>query len=161
MILLDEPTSGLDSFKALQIVKLLKNLSRKGKTVISTIHQPSSEAFNEFDRLILMSNGHIVYQGEAKLSAGYFRSIGFKLPEYSNPADTYMRILAVHYPPTDKDERKTDYFVKCYQDKIHPGVVNEMGQLKIDAPDMTSASRTQAGLCKQISLLNARGFKGV
>lgn len=38
LILLDEPTSGLDSFKALQIVKLLKNLSRKGKTVISTIH---------------------------------------------------------------------------------------------------------------------------
>lgn len=61
LILLDEPTSGLDSFKALQIVKLLKNLSRKGKTVISTIHQPSSEIFNEFDRLILMSSGHIVY----------------------------------------------------------------------------------------------------
>lgn len=116
MILLDEPTSGLDSFKALQIVKLLKNLSRKGKTVISTIHQPSSEAFNEFDRLILMSNGHIVYQGEAKLSAPYFRGIGFKLPEYSNPADTYMRILAVHYPPTEKDERKTDFFVKCYKE---------------------------------------------
>jgi ABC-type multidrug transport system ATPase subunit len=38
MILLDEPTSGLDSFKALQIVKLLKNLALKGKTVISTIH---------------------------------------------------------------------------------------------------------------------------
>ena len=38
LILLDEPTSGLDSFKALQIVKLLKNLSRRGKTVISTIH---------------------------------------------------------------------------------------------------------------------------
>lgn len=38
MILLDEPTSGLDSFKALQIVKLLKRQARKGKTVISTIH---------------------------------------------------------------------------------------------------------------------------
>jgi ABC-type multidrug transport system ATPase subunit len=38
VILLDEPTSGLDSFKALQIVKLLKRLAMKGKTVISTIH---------------------------------------------------------------------------------------------------------------------------
>ena len=38
LILLDEPTSGLDSFKALQIVKLLKKQARKGKTVISTIH---------------------------------------------------------------------------------------------------------------------------
>ena len=38
LLLLDEPTSGLDSFKALQIVKLMKNLARQGKTVISTIH---------------------------------------------------------------------------------------------------------------------------
>lgn len=39
VILLDEPTSGLDSFKAVQVVKLLKNLAREeGKTIISTIH---------------------------------------------------------------------------------------------------------------------------
>jgi ABC-type multidrug transport system ATPase subunit len=69
LVLLDEPTSGLDSFKALQIVKLLKKLSRQGKTIISTIHQPSSESFLEFDRLLLMSDGFCVYQGEAKKSA--------------------------------------------------------------------------------------------
>lgn len=61
LILLDEPTSGLDSFKALSIVKLLKQLAGKGKTVISTIHQPSSEAFALFDRLILMCDGFVVY----------------------------------------------------------------------------------------------------
>ena len=38
LLLLDEPTSGLDSFKALQIVQLLQEQARKGKTVISTIH---------------------------------------------------------------------------------------------------------------------------
>ena len=61
LILLDEPTSGLDSFKAVQIVKLLKKLARNGKTVISTIHQPSSESFLLFDRLILMCDGNCVY----------------------------------------------------------------------------------------------------
>lgn len=61
MVLLDEPTSGLDSFKALQIVKLLERLARSGKTIIATIHQPSSEAFSLFDRLILMADGHIMY----------------------------------------------------------------------------------------------------
>jgi len=45
LILLDEPTSGLDSFKALEIVKIMQRLAAQGKTVISTIHQPSSEAF--------------------------------------------------------------------------------------------------------------------
>jgi ABC-type multidrug transport system ATPase subunit len=38
LLLLDEPTSGLDSFTALSIVKLLRYLARKGKTIISTIH---------------------------------------------------------------------------------------------------------------------------
>jgi len=61
LILLDEPTSGLDSFKALKIVKIMQELARRGKTVISTIHQPSSESFRCFDRLILMADGHIVY----------------------------------------------------------------------------------------------------
>lgn len=61
LVLLDEPTSGLDSFKALQIVKLLDKQAKKGKTVITTIHQPSSESFAIFDRLILMMDGYIVY----------------------------------------------------------------------------------------------------
>lgn len=66
VILLDEPTSGLDSFKALGIVKLLHDMARKrGKTICSTIHSPGSESFFYFDRLILMCDGNIVYQGTA------------------------------------------------------------------------------------------------
>lgn len=64
LILLDEPTSGLDSHRATSIVRLLKKLAReKGKTIISTIHQPSSEAYHLMDRVIFMQDGHIVYQG--------------------------------------------------------------------------------------------------
>ena len=66
MVLLDEPTSGLDSFTAVTICRLLQKLAREqGKTIVSTIHQPSSQAFTLFDRLILMADGHIVYQGPA------------------------------------------------------------------------------------------------
>jgi len=61
-VMLDEPTSGLDSFKARSICKLLHDLARmKGKTIISTIHSPSSEAFYFFDRLILMADGFTVF----------------------------------------------------------------------------------------------------
>jgi len=45
-ILLDEPTSGLDSFTSFVILNMLKRICReKGKTVIFTIHQPSSDIF--------------------------------------------------------------------------------------------------------------------
>ena len=57
LILLDEPTSGLDSSTALRIVQLLKKEAAKGMTIIATIHSPSSEIFQTFDRLILLQEG--------------------------------------------------------------------------------------------------------
>lgn len=61
LLILDEPTSGLDSVKATSLVKILKKQALKGMTVISTIHSPNSKQFENFDKLILMANGHIVY----------------------------------------------------------------------------------------------------
>lgn len=50
------------------------------------------------------------------------------MPEFANPADTYMRILAnKQYPPSEKDLRKTNFIVKQYQSQILPGVLDEMG----------------------------------
>jgi ABC-type multidrug transport system ATPase subunit len=95
----DEPTSGMDSFRAREIVCLLHSLARnKGKTVCSTIHQPSSEAFFYFDRLIIMCDGNIVYQGDAAKSPSYFRSIKYDMPRFANPADIFMKLLAINYP---------------------------------------------------------------
>ena len=61
LLLLDEPTSGLDSFRATSLVQFLQKLARRGKTVVATIHQPSSEAYMNFDKLNLMCDGFIVF----------------------------------------------------------------------------------------------------
>lgn len=99
VVLLDEPTSGLDSFKARSICELLHNLARKqGKTILATIHSPSSEAFFFFDRLILMADGHIMYQGDAKASVDYFKKIDRPVPQFANPADFFMKLLSINYP---------------------------------------------------------------
>lgn len=68
ILFLDEPTTGLDSASAFFVVQALKNISRDGRTVISSIHQPSSEVFALFDDLFLLSGGETVYFGEAKLA---------------------------------------------------------------------------------------------
>jgi hypothetical protein len=52
LLFCDEPTSGLDSFMALTLVNVMKDLTRKGKTIISTIHQPSSQIFERFDMYV-------------------------------------------------------------------------------------------------------------
>ena len=61
MLFLDEPTTGLDSSTALQVVELLKILSRRGVNVMTTIHQPSTEIFHSFEKLILICKGNILY----------------------------------------------------------------------------------------------------
>ena len=55
LLLCDEPTSGLDSTTSLQICKMLKNEAiNEETTIICTIHSPSAELFNVFDRLLLL-----------------------------------------------------------------------------------------------------------
>ena len=46
----DEPTSGLDSFMAQTVVATLRNLAKNGRTILATIHQPSSEVYEMFDK---------------------------------------------------------------------------------------------------------------
>lgn len=47
LIFLDEPTSGLDSAAAYHIIAMLKTLCTAGRTIVCTIHQPSSEGYEE------------------------------------------------------------------------------------------------------------------
>ena len=83
---MDEPTTGLDSTTAFQVILLLKHLSLQGKTIIATIHQPSSELFCEFDRLILLSEGRCLYAGSVDNSYNHFSEIGYPCPESMNAA---------------------------------------------------------------------------
>ena len=105
LIFLDEPTTGLDSFTATSVMETLGDLARKeNRTVISTIHQPNSEIFDFFDRLVLLARGKIIYFNEAKYSVDYFDSIGFKCPELSNPCDFFMTMMSKESIELDYEE---------------------------------------------------------
>jgi ABC-type multidrug transport system ATPase subunit len=54
-----EPTSGLDAFTAFNIMELLLQLSKNGRTIISTIHQPRSNIYSLFNMLLLLSEGEV------------------------------------------------------------------------------------------------------
>lgn len=66
MVLLDEPTSGLDSTKSLQVVETMKQMAELGRTVVASVHQPRSAIWQMFDNVIILSEGRVMYQGEAK-----------------------------------------------------------------------------------------------
>ncbi|VIO97649.1 Uncharacterized protein BM_BM3156 [Brugia malayi] len=91
----DEPTSGLDSFMAVQVVHCLKVMAKKGKTIITTIHQPSSQVFNMFDNVCFMSMGKVMYFGPIIEVCNFFKNIGYACPETYNPADHIIKTLSV------------------------------------------------------------------
>lgn len=75
ILFLDEPTSGLSSRDSENILDLLKELTIKGKLVFVVIHQPSSEIFKMFDRLIILdTGGYLIYTGDPVESISYFKS---------------------------------------------------------------------------------------
>lgn len=94
VILLDEPTTGLDSVNALRVGQLLQDLAREDKrTVLCTIHSPSSELFAVFDDLLLLAKGNVVYHGPTLEAPAYFASIGYPVPHRTNPSEYFMNLL--------------------------------------------------------------------
>ncbi|XP_049428959.1 broad substrate specificity ATP-binding cassette transporter ABCG2b [Epinephelus fuscoguttatus] len=92
LLFLDEPTTGLDSNTANCIINLLHKLSRRGKTVIFSIHQPRYSIFRQFDHLTLMQKGEVVYAGAADHTLEYFTNLGYQIESFDNPADFFMDI---------------------------------------------------------------------
>jgi ABC-type multidrug transport system ATPase subunit len=92
LIFLDEPTSGLDSYNALELVTVLKKVSRAGSTVLLTIHQPSSEIFSSLDNLIQLEKGEVLYGGEVQYVPSFFEQHGYPCPSHYNPADWILNV---------------------------------------------------------------------
>lgn len=87
LLFLDEPTSGLDSTTAQKIVKTLWDLASGGRTIIMTIHQPSSRLFYLFHKVMLLSEGNALYFGIVSDVMDYFSGIGYAPLVAMNPAE--------------------------------------------------------------------------
>ncbi|HVA99063.1 MAG TPA: ATP-binding cassette domain-containing protein [Bacteroidia bacterium] len=76
VLFVDEPTSGLSSRDSENIMDLLKELALKGKLIFVVIHQPSSEIFKMFDKLMILDvGGYPIYYGNPVDAVIYFKTI--------------------------------------------------------------------------------------
>eukprot|EP00746_Dinoflagellata_sp_MGD_P008039 gnl/MRDRNA2_/MRDRNA2_116026_c0_seq1.p1 gnl/MRDRNA2_/MRDRNA2_116026_c0~~gnl/MRDRNA2_/MRDRNA2_116026_c0_seq1.p1 ORF type:complete len:635 (+),score=109.39 gnl/MRDRNA2_/MRDRNA2_116026_c0_seq1:87-1991(+) len=81
VMILDEPTSQLDSHMAATVIDILQSLAReKLKSIVFTIHQPSSALFQSFSRVLFLAKGRIAYDGVPKDLASFLSSIGQPVP---------------------------------------------------------------------------------
>ncbi|MBK8808220.1 MAG: ATP-binding cassette domain-containing protein [Bacteroidales bacterium] len=74
VLFVDEPTSGLSSMDSEMVMDLLKEQTLKGKLVIINIHQPSSDIYKMFDKLLIMDKGgYLIYNGNPLDAITYFK----------------------------------------------------------------------------------------
>jgi hypothetical protein len=75
-------------------IKMLKKETvSRDASVICTLHQPSSHLFQLFDRVICLSEGHIIYQGPVNGIKEYFETnFSYTFPKYTNPSDFLLKL---------------------------------------------------------------------
>ncbi|KAJ3403156.1 hypothetical protein HDU80_004429 [Chytriomyces hyalinus] len=94
-LFLDEPTSGLDSTAALKVAEILRRIASLSLTVVSVIHQPRYEIFQQFnDLLMLAPGGRTAYIGPTIHVVENYKELGFYFDTHANPADILMDILS-------------------------------------------------------------------
>ncbi|KAL8166200.1 hypothetical protein V2J09_007699 [Rumex salicifolius] len=167
LLFLDEPTSGLDSTTAQTIVWTLSRLAKGGRTVVMTIHQPSSKLFYMFDKVLLLSEGNPLYYGKGDEVMEYFKSVGFAPSRPMNPAD-FLLDLANGISPDDSVEDQTmvkSTLVAAYKTNLGARVKQEIEEcssepLKNDLKSGTKdESKWVTTWSQQFSVLLRRGLK--
>ncbi|RZC83900.1 hypothetical protein C5167_046685 [Papaver somniferum] len=94
-LFMDEISTGLDSSTTFQIVRCMRQMVHiMDVTMIISLLQPAPETFELFDDIILLSEGHIVYQGPRENILEFFEHMGFKCPERKGIADYLQEVTS-------------------------------------------------------------------
>ena len=80
ILFMDEPTSGLDSTTALKLGGTMRELAKGGRVIVTSIHQPSSRLFQNMDKLILLADGHVLFNGHTSGVMPWLDDTSYRLP---------------------------------------------------------------------------------
>ncbi len=117
VLILDEPTSGLDSDAAMKVIKVLRDVVKMGSIVVVSIHQPNQVVFEQFDQILFLNKGNLVFDGSNAKMHRYAASHGLRCPIDENPADYFMTAFK-ELNSTEEDFKKWD---KSEQKAVNDG----------------------------------------
>lgn len=63
---------------------------REKKAIITTVHQPSSQIYHLFDKLMFISSGNLAYFGDLHEFVPFLNRMGYTIDPHFNPADFMM-----------------------------------------------------------------------
>ncbi|KAG5245142.1 ABC transporter family member [Salix suchowensis] len=166
LLFLDEPTSGLDSAASYHVMSHIVKLARQdGRTVVASIHQPSSEVFELFHNLCLLSSGKTVYFGPVSMAEQFFSSNGFPCPALRNPSDHYLRTINADFDMDVEQghggstEEAISVLVKSYKSsEISQRVCLRAAFIRDQKGGIPEKKGSQAGFITQCLVLTERSF---
>ncbi|MCO5587794.1 hypothetical protein L7F22_041746 [Adiantum nelumboides] len=175
LLFLDEPTSGLDSAASIHVIKRLKALAKTGRTIIISIHQPSSESFELIDLLALLYRGRTVFFGARAETKRFYDSAGFPCPTFRNPSDHFLWVInsdfdQKHYQDADDEEsskasnraQNAHTLIKCYKESNSHSFVNAKIRHALGKSqdcEVLRCSTKGPDFWKQAYYLTSRSFK--
>lgn len=164
VLFLDEVTTGLDATSAFQLIRTLKTLAAKGRTIVVTIHQPRSEIWGLFDRLVLLSEGSPVYSGPLSECLPYFDDLGHGLPAFVNPAEHLVDLAAVDSRSTVLEatsSARVESMKQAWRDAesriLHD--LDEKDQSFVDDLANVKTKSQKSALMRQVKVLTGRTVK--
>ncbi|CAG0917346.1 unnamed protein product [Notodromas monacha] len=161
LLFCDEPTTGLDSFTAWTVAKTMREIvSKSGKTIICSIHQPSSEVFDLFDHLILLSEGSVAFMGSKQAALSFFNDLGYRCPSTFSPADFYVHTLGIA-PGRENKSRAVvrnicNYFAISREGVQIDQMVEHEFALAMNLESSSSSSCSSSGISSEFDCLTAR-----
>lgn len=166
VLYMDEPTSGLSSRDSENIMDLLKELSLRGKLIFVVIHQPSSDIFKMFDKLVILDvGGYPIYYGNPVEAVQYFRETTKLVDKQTGSCSECGNVNAEQIFNIIETRVVDEYGRHTEQRKITPITWNEIFKQKIQLQDLGKTNENPKavlhipGLLKQLAIFTARDFK--
>ncbi|POM81097.1 Pleiotropic drug resistance protein ABC Superfamily [Phytophthora palmivora] len=166
VLFLDEPTSGLDARSAKVIMDGVRKVADSGRTIVCTIHQPSSEVFFLFDSLLLLKRGgETVFFGDlghkCKHLVDYFEALpGISpLPPKYNPATWMLECIGAGVSNNSADgmDFVSTFGASEQKHKLDHALSHEgIGMPSADIPELLFAKKRAAASMTQMHFLVKR-----
>ncbi|TVU49709.1 hypothetical protein EJB05_01035, partial [Eragrostis curvula] len=119
----DQPLTGSDPVMTYDLVNTIRSVCRiQQSSAVMSLNHLSQEAFDLFDRIILLGEGHVLYQGPRQDAVSHFAQLGYMKPPHVESweflqdiaAENGMQYLLPRSTPRDLEE-----LVECYYSSDH------------------------------------------
>ncbi|OJD36675.1 abc transporter [Diplodia corticola] len=152
ILFLDEPTSGLDSAASHEVISFVRNIAKENNLiVITSIHQPSTQTFNLFDKVLLLSQGKTVYNGPISTMNNYLAALGYPIPMYTNPAEFIIDLVNTDFA---SDSCKAEARLRDLQEKWTNSEEAKQVSVEVESQPSDTIRSSEAGLSEQTGSAN-------